>query len=427
MKVLLINPPVSFRIQPLPPLGIGYISAILEKEGHEVHVMDMPISEMDLHHVKKEISETYYELIGLSVVTSTYPISLKISSLVKQFSSSSKIMVGGPHPTFAYNDIIHENSIDLVVRYEGEITVKEIISFLEQEKSLTRVPGVVLKKGGHIFVNEDRPLIKNLDTLPFPARHLFPMERYRKNNLRTSILGSRGCPFHCSFCTTTLLGRGQYRYRNPTKVVDEIEEVISTYAFEGVDFVDDFFTLNEAWTRKICKQILKRKLEISWLCETRLDFLSSNLMALMKKSGCKTIIFGVESGDKGIRKRVSKNLRLRGKNLMSSIRNITELGIQARPTFILGLPGESLNSLNKTVELVRELSRLPGAKPWVNLFTPFPPLNNSRIIVHENDLAKFTMTYPVCSTQEIPLETLKNSYLKCFLPDEQSFEVMMDK
>ncbi|TET28812.1 MAG: hypothetical protein E3J73_00315, partial [Candidatus Bathyarchaeum sp.] len=298
MQVTFVNPPYpagSHRHPPFIPLGIGYLAAVLEKNGYDVNVIDCQALKLTLSEVENELRKRQPDVVGLTSTTLTYKSALKIIKVAKKALPNCLTVLGGSHVTFWDDNALQEcPQLDVVVRKEGENTLLELVQRLEEGKSFHDVVGTTCRKDGKIVKNPDRPYIENLDELPYPAVHLFPLEQFNKyGNIIFPVMTSRGCVFWCDFCTAVRMFGKKYRMRSPKKVVDELEYLYKKYGEKQYTFYDDAFTVNQARTEEICNEILRRGLKIKWDCETRVDMVSKNLLLKMREAGCIAVWFGV--------------------------------------------------------------------------------------------------------------------------------------
>ncbi|MBC7114940.1 MAG: cobalamin B12-binding domain-containing protein, partial [Archaeoglobi archaeon] len=316
--VLLINPPEStnkyrtFLNVLAPPLGIAYIAAVLEENGISVKIIDAPALRMGIEEVLGEIKRESPKVIGITCTTPIMPHASKLMKRIKEEGIDAPIVCGGNHPTFCDEDTLRSGA-DFVVRGEGEITFLELYRALESGEEPEKVKGISFLKNGELIRTEEREKIEDLDSLPFPARHLLPMDRYQALGLPhkfTTMIASRGCPMGCSFCASSAFHGRKLRIRSVENVVDEIEHVIQEYGVEFITFMDDTFTLLRNWVEKFCDEILRREIKIKWGATARVDRMSLDLLKKMKKSGCVALFVGVESGDQEILDRITKNVVL---------------------------------------------------------------------------------------------------------------------
>jgi len=398
----LINPP---RIQPrawgkpsvVPPLGLAYVAAVLEK-AHEVRIIDAPTEGWR----NLRIDETKYQ-VGLSnteiadkvkhwspsIVVIEIPFSgwikpaFEVASTVKSIDKSISTVLEGPHPSARPKECLANPNVDFVVIGEPENTILELANALEKEApDFNGIRGIGFVQDGVPVITSPRPPLEDLDSLPFPARHLLPMEEYfaavKENPLRgeiykpwTEILTSRGCPYNCVFCTHHIVWGRKWRGRSPENVVDEIEQVVKTYHVKQIDFLDDNMTLDRKRMEDICDLIIKRGLRIEWFTPNgvRADTLDERLLTKMKKSGCKKIRVAPESGvQRVVDQIIKKNLDL--KSVERAVVLCKKVGIKVGCFFVIGLIGETKEEINETIKFAYRLRQL-GAESFVfSIATP---------------------------------------------------------
>jgi len=314
MKVLMINPPYNsskykFIGLVAPPLGIAYIAAMLEKNGITVKILDAPALEIGHEAVKNEIQKYSPDIVAVTSVTPTIESALKTAKISKEACPNAVTVLGGYHPTFTYQEVLKNNFVDVVVCGEGELTMVELVDALENGKNLREVRGIATKD----FKTLPRGIIEDLDSIPFPARHLLPMDEYKILNMKLTtgtIVSGRGCPYKCSFCASSAMHGQKLRLRSAENVVDEMEHLVSDHNIEMVAFMDDTFTLNKKRVYEICEAIKDRGLDNYWGCTARVDTISEDLLKTMKDAGCITMFLGVESADQQFLNLVNKNTNI---------------------------------------------------------------------------------------------------------------------
>lgn len=376
-------------------LGVGYLAAILEKEGYKIKIIDCDIEKISPKGLTNRIRFEKPDVVCISGVTENRFESFFIADLVKNVYPEISVIYGGIHATFTAEDTLKNvNSIDMIVRGEGELTIKEWIRAIKSSSPLNQIKGVSFRKDGNIIHNENRSWIKNLDKLPPPAIHLFPLEKYKRDFLEKSVdvpkvtpfltrtdktilhmLTSRGCPHGCVFCSNSAMW-GNTRFRSAGNVLDEIESIIDKYHINNFSFVDDTFTLNKKHILELLDGIIARKLDITWRCNIRADTVNKLLLEKMKKAGCKYVTFGVESGSQKVLKHIGKNITI--KQVKDLTKNLRKLDFTSRAFFMFGLPNETFDDALETIKLVFELKPLLS-DIWISFATlifPGTPLEN---------------------------------------------------
>lgn len=382
MKVLLINPPRENEIignNPSiieeerghnPPLGLLYIAAFLEKHTkHDVSIIDSQVEKLDYGLLKARIVSIKPDVVGLTAMTMTLIDVIKTVNIVKEVNKNIRIVLGGPHVHLFPNETITIENVDYLVLGEGEEVFKELIGAIDDKSTLRRIPGIVFESNSQIINTGIRPHIKNLDKLPFPARHLVPYKKYNsllmKGKVATTIFTSRGCPFKCSFCDRPHLGN-TFRSRSASNVVDELEECVKIGIHEFL-FYDDTFTINKRRVIDICNEIDKRKLDIGWDIRTRVDTADEEMIKHLKKAGCQGIHYGIEAGTEKILKILNKGISI---NQAKHIFDLTrKYKIQILAYFMIGNPHETVDDIDTTFEVMKKLD-----PDYVHLtiLTPFP-------------------------------------------------------
>jgi len=390
-----------------PPLNVTYLGAVLRSGGHKVAIVDSPASRLDELKAAEKVKSFGPDLVGISSLSQTYNSSLKVAHAIREILPDVPISTGGPHATFFDRQTAQHPDVDIVVRGEGEATIVDLANQLEAGHGLDAVLGITYKEGARVISNGDRPFIQDLDSLPFPAYDLIPLSLYGALRGRKIflLLSSRGCPYGCGFCIMYKMDGNRVRARSPKNVADEIELLISLGA-DSFSFCDETFTFNAKGVEGICDEILARRLEIPWDCQTRSDLLKPSLLEKMRKSGCELICLGVESGSQRILDRMKKRTTV-AMNL-EGVRAIKKAGIAVSTSLIIGYPGEDAESLEETIRFVKTTS--PDIA-YLNIATPFPGTEfydevSSSGLIQEFEWQKYDITMPVFETTTMKKETL---------------------
>jgi anaerobic magnesium-protoporphyrin IX monomethyl ester cyclase len=384
LKVLLIVPrywtgkktPLGRLDLSTIPLGLCYISAVLEKNGFPTTILDMNPTDMQSEELEDRLNHTSPDIVGISTMTSNFQNSVKVAKIAKKWNTRCKVVMGGVHATFKHREILEDiREVDVVVRYEGEYTMNDLARVLEEDGSLRDVKGISFREGDKLITTPTRERIDNLDELPYPAHHLLvpPVEGYigRYGPRNFPVITTRGCPFGCIYCSTMALHGRKYRTRSVDNVTGELELLLEKFKINNISFVDDNFTMQNERVLKLCDSIKKRNLPIEWGCSARVDQVSEALLKAMKQAGCTDIFFGIESATQNVLDLVQKGFRI--EQAKDAVRTAEKLGIRTHCSFILGLPGETVKSLRNIVDFVDEtkptgrvlpnrLSILPGSE-----------------------------------------------------------------
>lgn len=358
MDVLLINPPCVIA-NPVLPLGLASIVAVLEKNDVNVGVIDAWASRLDFKELGQEIAHTNPKIIGITMMSPNYADTKRTIEVARSSAPFSKIIVGGPHPSALPKETLEEiPDVDFAIVGEGEVTMLELVNAIGNGKNFEEIAGLAFRNNNSIVMTSPRMPVSNLDSLPTPARYLFPIDKYRfvppygRNNPSTTMVTSRGCPFGCIYCSKDVF-KNNYRAISPSRVVDEIEQLIEKYKAREIRFYDDDFTLDMKRADQICEELLRRDIKISWTCTTRVDLVDEELLKKMKKSGCWMISYGVESGVQEILDKTKKGFTI--EQIKRSFEWTKKAGIRILGYFMLGLPGETKEMIQRTIDFSIEL------------------------------------------------------------------------
>lgn len=385
-KVLLINPTFDVVRQlgelgklyvRARPLGLGHLAAYLESKGIETRIIDGQISDLTKETLGEEIEKFSPNIMGITSTTALASAAHEIAKWVKNISKDVKVVMGGVHPTVLPGETLEDDNLDVVVRGEGEITFFELVRAFETGANLGGVLGISFKSNGEIIHNADRPLIKDLDSLPPVSDHILPRELYDGY----SILTARGCPFNCIFCSSRTLWGTRYRVRSPENVFVEIDSMVNKYNPKEIAFIDESFVINKKRTEKICNMFIERGYhkKISWICSSRADLIDESILEKMREAGCNAISFGIETASQRLldvlKKRTSPEINER------AVRMAKKAGIKnVRATFILGIPTETREESLATIKYAKKLP-LDSAK--FSIATPYPGTELYRVALSE--------------------------------------------
>ena len=369
MKFLLINPYYPISEGPSPPLGLAFIGSALESAGVEVRLLDYVVFPYDKDELKSVLRRFQPRFAGLTAVTMNFHEAVRVARDIKDLAPGVMTVMGGPHVTFCAEETLQQNpELDIIVLGEGERTIVDLVRTVETEKLLDEVAGIVFRDRARIM--RTAPCLEPLDvnSLPIPARHLLPLGRYKALNLPISMTTSRGCPFKCIFCVGRRMVGAKIRYRRPELVADELE-YLGGLGFFQINIADDLFTANKKHCLDICAEIKRRSLKIRWSSFARVDTVSTELLAAMKAAGCYSVSFGVESANAEILKTIHKGITT--DQVIAAVEACNEVGILPCASFILGLPGETRETLQETAAFAMKLSKM-GVKYGYHLLAPFP-------------------------------------------------------
>jgi anaerobic magnesium-protoporphyrin IX monomethyl ester cyclase len=345
----------------LPPIGLMYVAAALEKAGFEVQMLDNYLMKKPIEEVKQIIAKNNPAIVGITCGSATFTRCIETSRAIKELNPDCKIVVGGWHASYMPDSLVANPEIDYVVMGEGERAIVELADAIidRKEKLAVSIPGVACKRNGENIKNTPK-FIENMDEIPYPARHLLPLELYDRtieyiNAQPADVMSiSRGCVFNCGFCETRKLWGNICRGFSPTRIIGEIEDLMSRYGTKGIYFINDNFTLRKKETLELCNLMIEKKLDLEWVCDTRVDLVNNELLALMAKAGCRTIWFGVESGSPRILKRIGRNTT--PEQVETAFKLCRKNGIKTACSFMLGLPDETLADMEVSLKFAKKLS-----------------------------------------------------------------------
>ncbi|MCX5911223.1 MAG: radical SAM protein [Deltaproteobacteria bacterium] len=366
MKILFIQPPYPFSEFPKPSYALMSMGAVLKEQGMDVEVLDLLSTRYSQKKIEDRLARYQPDLIGITSVTMNFPAAARILQTCKTLMPEATAVIGGPHATFMAEETLRSYpEVDLVVRGEGEETIREVAIALDRREGLEKVQGLTFRRNGTVARTEDRPFIEDIDRLPLPDRTLFPISRYLAMRVPASVLTSRGCPTGCSFCVGYRMTGRKGRFRNPLRVVDEIEAA-RRLGFEEVCIDDDLFTRNRRHVTAICDEILNRGLTLKLYIFARVDTVDEPLLRKLKEAGCAMICFGLESGNQRILDLANKRATV--ERARRAVELSKAAGIAPFGSFILGLPGETRETMEETVSFARSL----GIPYGFHLLSPFP-------------------------------------------------------
>lgn len=424
MKIILINPPWVIRSKKnvwrniasiMPPLGIAWLAAVLEREGHQVKILDAHAIGLFVDQVPQWLRGNLpFDVIGITATTPLINNALAIARLVKAEFKDVKVVLGGVHPTVMPEEVLLEEAVDLVVRGEGERTILDIAA----EKPLAEIKGISFRGEEGVVHNSDCELINDLDSLPFPAYHLLPMEKYRpatgaaKRLPATSVLATRGCPGRCTFCYRIFGSR--LRYRSGRMVAEEAKLLQDRYGIKEICFYDDSFTAVKKEVVSFCQSLHDLRLALTWSCFSRIDSFNKELFNIMKESGCHQVMYGVETLNPEILKNVNK--RTNPESVEGVIFATQKIGIAVRAAFMLGNPGETELTMEQNIQFA---IRLEPDLAIFNITTPFPgtemfmwaEANNYLLTKNWED---YDLSKPVMNLPTVSCDTVHFYYRKAY-------------
>lgn len=416
-----------------PPVGLCTVGAYLIQKGYQVKIIDANVGRFSLKSIVEQIEKDKPGIVGIYTITPNFVIVENLVEKLKEKVPNIPIIAGGPHVNFMPKESLMEAKLDYVCVGEGEETLHELVEQMRTNRyNLAAIDGLAWRDGDNIIVNKPRARKVDLDHLPFPAVHLLPdIQEYKlyllqhKRQPFMSIITSRGCPYKCVFCDTPF-GK-KMSYNSPAYTVAYIEYLKEQFGINEVHFVDDTFTLKESRTREMCDLMIQRKTDITWYAATRADIKDKTLFKKMKEAGCWIVAIGAETGNQDIMTNIGKNTSI--EKIQESAKLIRGAGLKLKVFFILGNPGETVETIDQTIDFARKLNAhypvfslmtpFPGAPLWYNAeqFGQFDRQNFRKLLISTSD----PLFIPNGFTKELLLEKQKQAFRKVYYNPEMVF------
>jgi radical SAM superfamily enzyme YgiQ (UPF0313 family) len=380
-SAILINPPSGMYIRDdrcqVPakglssglrtPLDLAYMAAILEKENFECVIRDYPAENKTWQAFKKDIEDNDFNILIISATTPTLYTDLLACDIAKEKNPNILTVAKGAHFAAEDMEVMEQvKNLDISIRGEYELAVGE----LGQNKPLEEIPGITYRENGRIRRNPSRPTLENMDILPLPARHLLNNRLYVRpdtGEMMTSIQTNRGCPARCVYCLVRTVSGSKIIARSPESIVNEMQVCKEQFGITNFYFRADTFTWDKEWMMNVCRSIVERKLDVCWVCNSRVDTIDRERLGWLKKAGCWMIGFGIESGDQDILNKMKKGTTL--KQAHEAVDLCNEFNIKTYLFWVLGLPWETEASLKNTLKFAQ---RIKGDFAEFHIAYPFP-------------------------------------------------------
>ncbi|HOW27768.1 MAG TPA: radical SAM protein [Elusimicrobiota bacterium] len=382
LDCLLISPPIFYKnteaiweqiSSNFPPLGLAELAGYVRSTGFSVDVVDCNVMSPSVEGFEEYFVRSYQRVyseiryVGLTAMTPTVKKAYYIARIVKRFYPDARIVFGGVHATFQTAEVLSNGFVDYVVRGEGEYTLAELLSGGSPET----IAGLAYRRGNEVVMNPERPRIGRLDGLPMPAYDLLPISRYYpakgtfKNLPAMSLVTSRGCPGHCTFCNKTL--GPQVVYKSAATIHREIRYLMDNHGVREILFYDDTLTLNKNNILELCRLLMEGTHRPTWTCFARVNHVDPDQLRLMRRAGCHQIMFGVENASETVLKNVKKEISL--DQIRRAVAWTKQAGIDCRLAFMVGNPGDTRAVILENMRFIRELD---PELLVVNITTPFP-------------------------------------------------------
>jgi radical SAM superfamily enzyme YgiQ (UPF0313 family) len=429
MKILLVEPNSMFAIRRVlglsgPPIGLALITSYIRKYGkgrYDVKLVDALTLNYTQNEFKELVRDFRPDIVGISAIsTSAVHDVYEYAKIAKDVDPGIVTVVGGHHVSFTPRETLKEcRQIDIITCGEAEATFLDLVDTLDKGKNPKGVKGIFYRnKNGRIIGNPARPLINDLDKVPIPAYDQLPMKLYRmgKDNY-IAIITSRGCPFGCIFCSSSRLMGKKYRERSARSIIDEIRVLTKDYGIKHIEIIDDMFVLNTKRVKELHDMLKKEGIIIHWSCSSRVDIVVRNpeMLKYLKEAGCHTMYVGAESGSQKSLNTINKGITL--DQTRKAVRLIKNAGMAVFASFVIGVPGETKEDIEKTINFAIELD-----PSWVQftVCTPYPgtPLyeytrGNGMLVT--DDWSKYTVLNPVMRLPTLSQRELKKLLKKAYM------------
>ncbi len=411
-KIIFINPPTPDKniiiIRDLdrsgrqtrekiiwPQANLAYLAAVMRNAGFDVDIMDCIASKIYWGEFEKLLKEKKPDYVLSNVISSTLTNDMKVLEEAKKLGAKT-IVVGSHVSALPKESMERFKYVDYVVMGEGEETLRELIGFLEEGKDLSGVKGIAWRSGdNNIVINEKRPLIKDLDSLPIPLHELLPLKEYNlpfigKNF--TFVMESRGCPFRCIFCRSPIAWNRIFRQRSAESIFKELQ-YLKKLGVKNILFHSDTFTVDKEEVINLCKMIVDSGLKIKWICNSRVDTIDEEVLLWMKKAGCYMVAYGIESGSQKVLDKSNKGITV--EQIKKAVKMANDAGVKVWGYFVMGLPGENNETVRETINLTKELDM---ALANFAVATPYPGTDFYNLVVERgwlksNNWEEFDQNY----------------------------------
>ena len=422
LKVLLIFPPARSTVVEVlgtsgPPLGLAYLASALEEEGHDVRILDCLALGYGWEELAKKLRGLGPDVVGITSTTPSIYDAYRTARLVKAELPNALVVLGGPHATFMAEEVLAEcPHVDAVVAGEGELTFCELVNRLAREEPIEGIRGLYYRAEGLVKHGGPRPFIKDVDAIPWPAYHLLPMHAYSFGKKAfCAMLTSRGCPYRCVFCASSRLMGNIWRGRSVEDVLGELKLLVEEYGIKEVEFLDDTFTLDMRRAERLAREVVRESLDVSWSCSSRANTMSRRLALELRRAGCHTIYLGIESANQSTLNWLRKGITVR--QAVDAARAVRAAGLNLVATFILGIPCETREMMERTIRFAR---RLKPTLAQFTIFTPYPGTEAYAMAVKKGllltrDWSRYDTLTPVMKHPSLSPAELLHLFRKAYL------------
>lgn len=373
MKILLLEPPTGEKgitSFDYPPMGLIALAAYIRQQGHTVSIYDASINRACLEEIISQVRQCSPDIVGISAMSVTINYAFKIAESIKSFNANLWVILGGVHPTVCPEHVLSNKNIDAIVMGEGELAATDLINAIAQGNNFYGIQSVGFRENGRVILNPRRCLIQDLDSLPLPAYDLLETKKYRSPYASRepfiSMVRSRGCVFRCTFCGNPKIFGQTFRCQSPERTIKEIDYLIKNYGIREISFKDTELTLDKN-LENLCDLLIEKRYDLIWSCNSRVSNVNDGLLKKMRKAGCRSVTYGVESGDEEVLKRIKKPLRLQ--DAVRAVKLTKKAGLKVVTNFMIGNPGDTKETIEKTIKFAVALD---PDYAYFGFTTPFP-------------------------------------------------------
>jgi radical SAM superfamily enzyme YgiQ (UPF0313 family) len=432
MRVILLNPSLDKRtfqrLGPVvkilfynsPPLGLCYLAAVLKEKNHEVKIIDAAAERLSVEEVIRRIADFSPGIVGITTFTVSGNSCYETAKEIKKRFPEIKVILGGPHITSNPDDLLSHPEVDMAVIGEGEVTFRELTDVFERGDSLAGVRGLAYNLSGKMFFTSPRELIRDLDVLPFPARHLLPVNMYKpqpndqKRLPKLSMISSRGCPYPCIFCDKNVF-KNTYRSFSPAYIAKEISHLVKDFKAKDIAFLDSTFAPNKNRVYEIIKEIKKLNLDFTWTCSVRADVLDEQLLKEMKNAGCWRVRIGIESGNDNVLDFIKKGITTH--QARRAVEWAYELDLEPKAFFMIGHLIDTKDTIKETINFA---AGLPLKDITVQMNTPLKNTPQYELAgrygkITTRDFSNYSFFEPVFIPNGLTYKDLNYYYAKFYL------------
>lgn len=432
MRVLLLNPPADQGVRQVregrcmqragawtaiwSPISLATAASVLINSGFEVKIIDAIVENIDFLELKKILTDYQPKIVIMNAVTPSIESDLSTCRVIKEDSNEIKTAIIGIHGTSLPDECFAmQPCLDFIVRGEPEFTILDLCLAINKGERLEATEGLSYRENDSYFHNPPRAFIDNLDILPFPAWDLVKIDKYRMpftNKKFLLVATSRGCPYQCTFCADNAYYGKKLRLRSPKKIVDELEWDVSRFGVKDFLFWSESFTIDNDFAKQVADEILGRKLEINWVCNSRVDNVDFDFLGKIKKAGCWMIGYGIESANQNILNHIKKGINI--KDTVNTVELSKKAGLEVTAHCILGFPQDTKETILETIEFVKNLD-IDYAQFYCAV--PFPGSQLYREALDKKwicskDWRRFEQNFSVLTTPNLTAEEIMR--LRCF-------------